>query len=343
MSSSFARLLGYGGVTGAIEHHNSRPAYLLKRAEQTLTGMYLERCRSRGLRLSLSQLFLLCAIDAEPGIHQAAAARMAGMDAPTAVVVMRSLLKNGRVERKVSSADRRHQVLAVTDNGRAVQRRALRELSAAAADFLKPIAATDRHRLLELLAIVSSNPKSLAPPLCNRDGGRVAIPKYLPEQAQLGFLTSRCLQVAASLAGPAVETFGLTLRQYVALTVLATLEECDLTRLGRALGADRSSLAHILPALEARSLIRVRRDSETPRSLAIAPTQTGFKLLQRARPAAEKANADILYGLKAPQVKDFLHVLQETLGVHGKLMKVDSAYASTRSNRAAVTKSMSTV
>src|SRR5262245_55053821 len=81
--SSFAQLLGYGGVDGAIEHHNSRPAYLLKRAEQTLTGMYLERCRARELRLSLSQLFLLCAIESEPGSHQAAAARMAGMDTPT--------------------------------------------------------------------------------------------------------------------------------------------------------------------------------------------------------------------------------------------------------------------
>lgn len=330
VSSSFAELLGYGGVAGAIEHHNSRAAYLLKRAEQTLTAMYTERCRSSGLRLTISQLLLLCAVDAVPGAHQALAARMTGMDTPTATLVIRGLVKRGLMDRESSSEDRRRRVLAVTQAGRSVELEALQQLAAAAAAFFAPIGNADQRRLLDLFGMASTSPASLAPPLCDREGERVTLPDYLPKKVLPAYLISRCLQVAASLAGPAVSAFGLSISQYVTLMVLATFEECNLATLGRALGAERSSLSLILPALEKRSLIRVDHRGQRPRSLTISPTRAGFELLLQARPAAEDANMRILSGLDSVEAEDFTRLLSEVLGHHGKLMK---AGPETRSRR----------
>lgn len=321
LATSFAESLGYGSAAHAVDHHNSGPAYLLKRSEQTLTAMYLERCRSAGLRLTFSQLQLLSAIDAFPGLHQAIAARMTGMDAPTTALVTRSLVEAGLVDRENSSADRRHRILESTDTGRVVKKAALEHLGAAVMAFLAPLSATRRCRLIDLLLKISTNPSSLAPPLCDRDGRQIASPAYLPVKVLPAFLISRCLQVAVSLVGPAVAPFGLSIRQYVALFVLATFEECDLAMLSRALGATRSSLAHILPALKARSLVSINQREQQSRSVAIAPTPAGFQLLLRARPAAENANSKILSNLDRSEAKDFTSILADVLGRHGKLMK----------------------
>lgn len=320
VSSSFAQLLGYGGVTGAIAHHNSRPAYLLKRSEQTLTALYLDRCRSHGLRLTISQLLLLCAVDAVPGAHQAVAARLTGIDTPTTTLVIGALVKRGLVNRERCGDDRRRRILSITQAGRSLKDRALQQLATATAAFLEPIDMTDRRRLLELLLRISTNPASLAPPLCDRNGRPTSVPDYLPEEVMPAYQVGRCLQVAASLVGPAVEAFGLSTSQYVTLTILATLEECNLVTLGQALGAERSSLSLILPALEARALIRVHRRGQPPRSLTIAPTQAGFDLLLEARPAAEEANMRVLSDLDRNEAKDFTRIMQDVLGHYGKLM-----------------------
>lgn len=330
VSSSFAQSLGYDGIADAIRHHNSRPAYLLKRSEQTLTAMYLERCRSHGLRLTISQLLLLCAVDAEPRAHQAIAARMTGMDTPTTALVIRGLIKRGLAEREGSSEDRRRLILAVTPAGRSAKSRALQQLAAAVKLFLEPVDAADQRHLLDLLLRVSTNPDSLAPPLCDRDGERIPAPDFLPEEVLPAYLISRCLQVAVSLVRPAVSAFGLSISQYVALTILSTFEECNLATLSRALGAERSSLSHILSALERRSLIRVRRRGQPPQSLAITPTQAGFEHLLLARPAAEDANARILSSLDRTEADDFNRILPEVLKFHGKLMTVEPGARSRR-------------
>lgn len=326
MTTSFAKALGYGGAAGAIAHHNSGPAYLLKRSEQTLISMYLERSRAGRSRLTFSQLLLLCAIDAVPGAHQAVAARMAGMDTPTTTIVMQSLIRQRLVDRKSSRQDGRHRILTVTARGRAARRASLEHLTAAEETFVAPLRKRDRQRLLELLIAISGNPKSHAPPLCDPDGRSFVVPDYLPREVLTAFLISRCLQIAVSLVAPALAPFGLSIGQYVSLLVLATFEECNLAALGRALGRQRSSLSLILSALEARSLVGI---DHQPRSLTIAPTQAGFELLLQARPAAEKANAQILSGLDRAEAQEFTRILAGALRYHGKLMSDGSkAHAS---------------
>jgi DNA-binding MarR family transcriptional regulator len=315
---SILETLGFEDLSDAIAHHNSRPAYLLKRSEQALTAMYLARCRAGKVRLTYSQLLVLCALDSSPHIHQAVAARMAGMDEPTTALVTGSLDKSGFVNRRASSEDRRQRILQITARGKAVKSAALNHLADATGEFLSPLSAEERRQLIVLLHKISTNPKSLAPPLCDREGQSVASPDYLPVKTLPAFLIGRCLQIAVSVVGPAVATFGLSIPQYVTLSVLASFEDCDLGRLSRLLGAARSSLAHILTALESRSLVSMRRPQA--RSLMIDLTPAGLDLLLQVRPAAEEANDVILGNLSVSDRKRFTSLLGRVLKGHDKLM-----------------------
>lgn len=317
VTASFIKALGYGDTIRAVRRHTSRPAYLLKRSEQTLTSMYFEKSRIARSRLTFSQLLLLCAIDAAPGAHQAVVARMAGIDKPTTTVVIRSLVRKGLVDRKSSHQDRRHRILTATAAGRAERRASLRRLAAAQETFLEPIKKRDRQKLLKSLIAISGNPHAGPAPLCDRGGQLITAPDYLPREVLIAFLISRCLQIAVSLVAPALAPFGLSIGQYVSLFVLVTFGECNLAALSRTLGRERSSLSLILPALEARSLASIHQQQ---RSLTITLTQAGFELFLQARPAAEKANAQILSGLDLNEAQDFTRILKDALKHHGKLM-----------------------
>ena len=319
-TTDVTRQADWSGSSRDIASHNFTPAHLLKRTEQTLNAAYLARCRSDGLRLTLPQLLYLCAAWASPGGHQAAIARLVGMDTPTGALVAGALERKDWVERRESESDRRRKIVTVTKGGEAVRTRGLAHLAAATGELFGPAAPSDRLVLHTLLAKIAAHRTASPPPLLDLEGQSVAAPDFLPPQLVPGFLVGRCLQVAVALVAPALEPFDLTIRQYVVLTLLAILGPCSLRLLTEAMGSERSSLAIVLPRLEERGLIDVQKER---RSVVITLTACGRKLLAQAGPAAEAANESIAAELNDAERAAFTETLGNVLGHHGKLLRPD--------------------
>lgn len=306
----------------AFEAHIYSPAHLLARADQLVNAGYLEHCRAAQTRLTLPQLLYLCAVAANPGCHQAAAARMVGMDTPTGALVISALERKGFVQRRPSATDKRRKMVLLTQSGDAEREAGLEHLASATRTVMEPVSAAERLQLQGILERIAEHGEYSAPPLCNADGQPVAVPSHLPPDVLPGYLLGRCLQIAAALVAPSLAPFDLTIRQYVVLTMLGILGPCNLTTLTTAMGSERSSLAIVLPSLEERGLINVRRASD--RSLTITLAANGLKLLNVARPAAETANERIAIDLSQSERKAFETTLGKILNHHGQLLKFGS-------------------
>ena len=306
----------------AFAAHIYSPAHLIARADQIVNAGYLERCRSGGLQLTLPQLLYLCAVSANPGGHQAAAARMVGMDTPTGALVISALERKGFVERRESEADKRRKKVYITEKGGIAQARGIVHFASATHDFMAPISPADRLRLRAILEIIAAHRGASPPSLCNADGESVVVPAHLPPEVLPGYLLGRCLQIAVALVAPALAPFDLTIRQYVMLAMVSILGPCNLASLTHAMGSERSSLAIILPALEERGLVNVDRGPD--RSLTIMLTQNGRALLARARPAAETANERVAINLTGAERKTFTRTLGGMLERHGKFPWIEN-------------------
>ena len=302
----------------AFDTHIYSPAHLIARADQLLTAAYLQRCRSGQLKLTLPQLLYLYAVCANPGGHQAAVARMGGMDTPTGSLVISALERKGLVARRRSKIDMRRKTVEITKQGTAARDKGSSFLALATSDVLAPLTQGERDGLQATLKNIAAHPDASPPALCNAVDEPVAVPDYLPQGVLTGYLLGRCLQIAVALVSPALAPLQLTIRQYVVLALLGVLGPCNLAMLTHTMGAERSSLAVILPSLEKRKLIDVQR--ENARSLNIGLTRAGLELLGRARPDAEAANKRIASNLAQTERLVFTRALARILDHHGQLL-----------------------
>ncbi|MEL1251156.1 MarR family winged helix-turn-helix transcriptional regulator [Aurantiacibacter gilvus] len=291
----------------AIDAHIHSPAHLIARADQMVNAGYLQRCRADRLKLTLPQLLYLCAVAANPGGHQAAAARMVGMDTPTGALVISALERRGLVERRQCDTDKRRKQVYCTDEGDTARARGLAIFATATRNFMEPASRSDRQELQRILEKIAAHEEATPPPLCNADGKPITVPGYLPADVLLGYLFGRCLQLAVALVAPALAPFDLTIRQYVVLAMLDIAGPCNMTLLNRVMGSERSAMAIVLPTLEGRGLVSIHR--ETDRSLSIALTESGRLLLAQARPEAEAANRRIASGLSDTERLHFTETL----------------------------------
>lgn len=130
-----------------------RLIYQLKHALLALEELHEERLAPLGLN-SRELGVLLFLVDREPESQQQAAQRL-GVDRTTMVGLLDGLEARGLVARRPDPADRRRNVVEVTDLGRSTLEGATRASDEAEAELLAGLGKADAARLRELLARVN--------------------------------------------------------------------------------------------------------------------------------------------------------------------------------------------
>lgn len=108
--------------------------------------------------------------------------------------------------------------------------------------------------------------------------------------ARPGFLIRRLHQIHTWLFTEETQQYNVTPVQYSLLTVLAEHGEMDQNTLAYEVGLERTSVAEVLPRLEARGLVE-RRQSESDRRVKLVRiARKGRALAKRMDGAAQRAH-----------------------------------------------------
>jgi MarR family transcriptional regulator, temperature-dependent positive regulator of motility len=110
--------------------------------------------------------------------------------------------------------------------------------------------------------------------------------------------------MAASIPGE------ITPRQFAILAAVAAKEGLSQTDIGLATGIDRSTLADIVRRMHDRGYLRRDRTKDDARSYAISLTAKGKDLLEKATPAVQKVDAQILDAFPAKERKVLMGFLE---------------------------------
>jgi DNA-binding MarR family transcriptional regulator len=95
---------------------------------------------------------VLISLDEQRALSQAEVANLVGIDRTTMVALVDELQKKALVERRPHDADRRKNVVAITDAGRAVRKRAARAVDTVELRFLAGLGEPEAKRLKAALA-----------------------------------------------------------------------------------------------------------------------------------------------------------------------------------------------
>src|SRR6185295_17520820 len=135
---------------------SGRLHYLLKRAQNDLAALHEELLAPIGI--NAGELSVLLLLDArEPESQQQAAQRL-GVDRTTMVALIDALEGKGLVERRPDPADRRRNVIELTDIGRKTLRRATRASDQAERRLLSQLDGAETEHLRSLLRRVAAAP-----------------------------------------------------------------------------------------------------------------------------------------------------------------------------------------
>lgn len=126
---------------------------LLRRAHQRHSAVLAERLRP--FNLTPAQLAVLNRLRDIGRLSQNHLGRLTAMDPATVQGVVRRLMGRGLVQRGPDPADRRRIILSLTPSGRELTERADSYASEVVAETVAPLAATDIHRLIDLLRRLS--------------------------------------------------------------------------------------------------------------------------------------------------------------------------------------------
>src|SRR4051812_7368118 len=133
---------------------SARLTYLLKRAWADLESLHEQHLGPAGI--SARELTVLLFLDGrEPESQQEAAARL-GIDRTTMVGLLDSLEGKDLVARRPDAADRRRNVVVLTDAGQAKLRQATEASDAAERELLAPLDDAEAAQLRALLKRVTS-------------------------------------------------------------------------------------------------------------------------------------------------------------------------------------------
>jgi DNA-binding MarR family transcriptional regulator len=128
----------------------------------------------------------------------------------------------------------------------------------------------------------------------------------------LTHLLHRACQVADGVFNAEAGATGLTTRQFAVLVAVAENQDISQTGLVAATGIDRSTVAEIVKRLLKRGLIRRRRTRLDARTYAVRLSDEGEALLDKVRPAANRADARLraaLNGFDGEQLGNALNHL----------------------------------
>jgi len=106
-----------------------------------------------------------------------------------------------------------------------------------------------------------------------------------------GFLIRRLHQIHSWLFSEETSAFNITPVQYSLLTALLDHGEMDQNTLAIEIGLERTSVAEVLPRLEAREVIERRQSPHDKRVKLVKLSRKGRSLLKRMEPAALRAHA----------------------------------------------------
>ena len=104
--------------------------------------------------------------------------------------------------------------------------------------------------------------------------------------ARPGFLLRRAHQISTAVFEDECRTVGLTPAQFGVLTVLQASPGLDQSSLARALGFDKVTVLRVLRGLEARGLAHRTRAVDNKRSLSVALSPDGEKLMTQSQKPA---------------------------------------------------------
>jgi DNA-binding MarR family transcriptional regulator len=121
-----------------------------------------------------------------------------------------------------------------------------------------------------------------------------------------GFLIRRLHQIHCGLFLDETREHNITPVQYSLMTALSTNGEMDQNSLAREIGLERTSVAEVIPRLEARELL-VRRQSSTDRRVKLVKlSRKGLYLLKRMQAGVERAHERTIEGIPVEQRELFL-------------------------------------
>lgn len=128
---------------------HDRPGFLIRRAHQIATSVFVEMCREE--ELTPSQYGVLYMIEHEGPADQAAIARLLGLDRSTTGLVVGGLARRGLLRKQASTADRRRSTLKLTPRGQSLLKRCEPLAEEAKEALLAAFTAAERKQFLRLL------------------------------------------------------------------------------------------------------------------------------------------------------------------------------------------------
>ncbi len=121
-----------------------------------------------------------------------------------------------------------------------------------------------------------------------------------------GFLIRRLHQLHCALFLEETRGFAITPVQYSLMTTLLERGELDQNSLALEIGLERTSVAEVVPRLQARALLRRRNDPEDGRVKLVQLTPKGAALLRRMAPAVRRAHERTIERLPKAERDQFL-------------------------------------
>jgi DNA-binding MarR family transcriptional regulator len=176
-----------------------RLGYLLKHAQ--LRFFELSASALAPLGVSGQEAAVLRAIDCPEPLSQGDIAIRMRIDRTTMVALIDDLEHKGLAQRRQDPADRRKNVVELTDAGRDILRRANQVAAEAEQTFLSPLPAEDRERFMAALRTLTSADRALSgdADVLEGKGGEVDVDQLsLVEQGQIRMVGTECGSVAGA-------------------------------------------------------------------------------------------------------------------------------------------------
>ncbi len=142
----------------------------------------------------------------------------------------------------------------------------------------------------------------------------VALPSSIA--ASTGYLLARLGTASATSFGQALAPTGLRPRHYAVLSALADGTELSTQHaVGGCLAIDPSTMVSVVDELEAKALIRRRRDPDDRRRYLLRLTAKGRRMHERCRTAAHQVESEVLARLNDEERRTLHVLLQRALDV----------------------------
>jgi DNA-binding MarR family transcriptional regulator len=136
-------------VTDPLEGLADRPGFLIRRAHQISQSIFTEECS--GLDITSTQFGILWVLERAGEMDQIGIARLLGFDRSTTALVVKLLERRRVIKRTVDRADRRRQVLRLTDLGRDLRIAAEPRVDRVRTRLQKPFTAQEAKTFSRLL------------------------------------------------------------------------------------------------------------------------------------------------------------------------------------------------